>query len=131
MLTTHSAFRISNRRKTFKNISIQFVATYNSPRKKLNTLYLFLMFLQNLVSHYNNTISTTIYKKPNHTDRYLHYSSHPPKQQKLAITHCLHNRISSHISDPMKRKEARKDTCHTLQRLPLQTYLPCKNRIFA
>ena len=46
MLMTHSVFWKSNRRKTFNNTSIQFVATHNSPRKKkLNPLYLFLIFL--------------------------------------------------------------------------------------
>ena len=73
-----------------------------------------LPFLDVLVSHSNNVISTKIYKKPTHTDRYLQYSSHHPKQQKLAITHTLHHKISSHITDPTEAEKARKDVCLTL-----------------
>ena len=74
-----------------------------------------LSFLDVLVSHANNVISTKIYKKPIHTDRYFQYSSHHSKQQKLAITHTLHHRIYSHITDPMGVQKARKDVCLILQ----------------
>ena len=48
----------------------------------------------------------------------------------MAISHCLHNRISSYISDSIKRQEARKDTCYTLQvnGYPYKHTYPTKTR---
>ena len=46
----------------------------------------------------NTSLSTAIYKKPTHTDRYLHYTSHHPKHQKLTVTKTLLNRVETHIS---------------------------------
>ena len=76
-----------------------------------------LPFLDVLVSRSGNNISTQIHKKPTHTDRYLPYTSHHPKHQKLAITHSLHNRIFSHIADQTERQIARRevDLRHTLR----------------
>ena len=52
---------------------------------------------------------------PTHTNRYLPYTSHHPKHQKLAITHSLHNRISSHITDQTERQIARREVRQTLR----------------
>ena len=46
-----------------------------------------------------NTISTTIYKKPTHTDRYLQFDSHHPKHHKFAVAKTLHNRINTHVTN--------------------------------
>ena len=44
-------------------------------------------------------LTTSIYKKPTHTDKYLHYTSHHPKHQKLTVVKTLFNRVNTHISD--------------------------------
>ena len=38
-------------------------------------------------------LSTTIYRKPRHTNRYLHYTSHHPKHQKLTVAKTHTSRI--------------------------------------
>ena len=81
-----------------------------------------LPFLDVLVSRSGNNISTQIHKKPTHIDRYLPYTLHHPKHQKLAITHSLHNRISSHITDQTERQIARREVRQTLR----TNGYPCK-----
>ena len=44
-------------------------------------------------------LSTTIYRKPMHTYRYLHYTSHHPKHQKLTVAKTLLSRVNPHITD--------------------------------
>ena len=46
----------------------------------------------------NTSLTTAIYKKPTHTDRYLHCTSHHPKHQRLIVTKTLLNRVETHIS---------------------------------
>ena len=51
-------------------------------------------------------LTTSIYKKPTHTDRYLHYTSHHPKHQKLTVVKTLFNRVNTHIShNKLKHRE--------------------------
>ena len=57
----------------------------------------------------NNLISTTVYKKPTHTDRYLHFDSHHPKHQKLAVARTLYNRSVTHIANPTERQRYNKE----------------------
>ena len=47
----------------------------------------------------HSLLSTTIYRKPRHTNRYLHYTSHHPKHQKLIVAKTLLNRMNTHITD--------------------------------
>ena len=44
-------------------------------------------------------LSITIYRKPTHTNRYLHYTSHHPKHQKLTVAKTLLRRVNTHITD--------------------------------
>ena len=81
-----------------------------------------LPFLDVVVSRFDNNISTQIYKKPSHTDRYLPYTSQHAKQQKLSVTHFLHNRISSHITDGTESQIARREVRQTLR----ANGYPCK-----
>ena len=46
----------------------------------------------------NTSLTTAIYKKSTHTDRYLHYTSHRPKHQKLTVTKTQLNRVETYIS---------------------------------
>ena len=48
-------------------------------------------------------LSTTIYRKPTHTNRYLHYTSHHPKHQKLTVAKILLSRINTHITDKTEK----------------------------
>ena len=75
----------------------------------------FLPFLDVLVSRSGNNISTQIHKKTTHTNRYLPYTLHHPKHQKLAITNSLHNRIFSHITDRTERQIARREVRQTIR----------------
>ena len=47
----------------------------------------------------DNTISTTIYKKPTYTDRHLQFGSHHPKHHKFAVAKTLHYRIDTHVTN--------------------------------
>ena len=53
---------------------------------------------RNVCKENHTSLTTAIYKKPTHTDRYLHYTSHHPKHQKLTVTKTLLNRVETHIS---------------------------------
>ena len=53
----------------------------------------------------NTSLTTAIYKKSTHTDRYLHYTSHHPKHQKLTVTKTLLNRDETHISHTDKNQK--------------------------
>ena len=47
----------------------------------------------------NNTLRTTIYQKPTHTNRYLQFDSHHPRHHKIAVAKSLFNRVDTHISN--------------------------------
>ena len=47
----------------------------------------------------HSLLSTTIYRKPMHTNRYLHYTSHHPKHQKLTVAKTLLSRVNTNITD--------------------------------
>ena len=62
----------------------------------------------------DNTISTTIYKKPTHTDRYFQFDSHHPKHHKFAVAKTLHNRIDTHVTNSDDKATLHKQMQHTL-----------------
>ena len=62
----------------------------------------------------DNTISTTICKKPTHTDRYLQFDSHHPKHHKFAVAKTLHNRIDTHVTNSDDKTTLYKQMQHTL-----------------
>ena len=45
------------------------------------------------------SISTTVYRKATHTDRYLNFKSHHPLAHKLAVVKMLHSRVGAICSD--------------------------------
>ena len=47
----------------------------------------------------NNTLRTTIYQKPTHTNRYLQFDSHHPRHHKIAVAKSLFNRVDTHINN--------------------------------
>ena len=62
----------------------------------------------------DNTISTMIYKKPTHTDRYLQFDLHHPKHHKFAVAKTLHNRIDTHVMNSDDKATLHKQMQHTL-----------------
>ena len=53
----------------------------------------------------NTSLTTAIYRKPTHTDRYLYHTSYHPKHQKLTMTKTLFNRVETHISHTDKNQK--------------------------
>lgn len=53
-----------------------------------------IAFLDTLISHNNGTITTKVYRKPTHTDRYLHFDSHHDKKHKISTAATLLHRAS-------------------------------------
>ena len=62
----------------------------------------------------DNNISTTIYKKPTHTNRYLQFDSHHPKHHKFAVAKTLHNRINTHVTNNNDKATLQKQMQHTV-----------------
>ena len=59
-----------------------------------------LPFLDVLVQRDQNQLSTSVYRKPTHTDQYLHYTSHHPLQVKKGIISTLTRRAKNISSTP-------------------------------
>ena len=62
----------------------------------------------------DNVISTTIYKKPTHTDRYLQFDLHHPKHHRFAVAKTLHKRIDTHVTNSDDKATLHKQMQHTL-----------------
>ena len=52
----------------------------------------------------HSLLSITIYRKPTCTNRYLHYTSHHPKHQKLTVAKTLLSRVNTHITDDTQKR---------------------------
>ena len=78
-----------------------------------------LTFLDVLVVRHDKTLSTQVYCKSTHTDRYLHFDSHHHQHQKLAVTKTLHDRANTHNTIPA---DARHETTHVLSVLQLNGF---------
>ena len=55
-----------------------------------------LPFLDTLIKPTANSIESTVYRKPTHTDRYLDYNSNHPISAKSSVIHTL-NLIAKHV----------------------------------
>ena len=68
-----------------------------------------LAFLDTLLKQNNGKISVLIYRKPTHTDGYLHYSSHHQTSCKESVVSSLFNRIYPIITnkDDLIKENAR------------------------
>ena len=62
----------------------------------------------------DNTISTTIYKNPTLTDRYLQFDSNHPKDHIFAVAKTLQNRIDTHVTNSDDKATLHKQIQHTL-----------------
>ena len=63
----------------------------------------------------HSLLSTTIYRKPAHTNRYLHYTSHHPKHQKLTVAKTLLSRVNTHITDNTQKHSELQNIRSTLR----------------
>ena len=59
-----------------------------------------LPFLVTLTKPTPNSIESTVYRKPTHTDRYLEYNSNHPISAKLSVIHTLIHRAKQVCSTP-------------------------------
>ena len=68
-----------------------------------------LAFLDTLLKRNNREISVLVYRKPTHTDQYLHYSSHHQTSCKESVVSSLFNRAYSIITnkDDLDKENAR------------------------
>lgn len=53
----------------------------------------------------NNTLTTSVYRKDTHTNRYLHYNSHHHPRIKTGIISCLKHRAKTICSDSLVQQE--------------------------
>ncbi|XP_072172658.1 uncharacterized protein [Diadema setosum] len=61
-----------------------------------------IAFLDTLVHRdTGGRLTTTVYRKPTHTDQYLAYDSHHPKSVKRGVVNCLYERASRIVSNPI------------------------------
>ena len=69
-----------------------------------------LAFLDTLLKRNNGEISVLVYRKPTHTDQYLHYSSHHQTSCKKSVVSSLFNRAHSIITnkDDLHKENAKK-----------------------
>ena len=75
-----------------------------------------------VIRHQDNTLSTTIYQKPTHTNRYLQFTSHHPKHHKLSVARSLCSRLKSHISDHNTNTESLTQTKRIQHALSINGY---------
>ena len=60
-----------------------------------------ISFLDTSVSRDSNgLLTTTVYRKPTHTDQYLAYDSHHPQSVKRGIVKCLYDR-AKHLTSKL------------------------------
>ena len=84
-----------------------------------------LPFLDVLVIRHDKTLHTQVYRKPTHTDKYLHFDSHHPQHQKLAVTKTLHDRANTqHHPSRCTTRRHLCSFCSTTQRFPSPALLP-------
>ncbi|XP_072020645.1 uncharacterized protein [Amphiura filiformis] len=64
----------------------------------------FLAFLDTKVlRNADGSVSISIYRKPTHTDQYLHFDSHHPIAHKLSVIRTLFHRAEIAVTDPEER----------------------------
>ena len=67
----------------------------------------------------DGSLSTSVYRKPSHTDRYLDFSSHHPLMHKASVVRSLFNRAKSLSSCAVRLN---KENCHILNVLKANHY---------
>ena len=86
-----------------------------------------LAFLDTAVSREpDGRLTTSVYRKPTHTDQYLAYDSHHPQSVKCGIVKCLYERAKRLVTKPSVISEE-KNTCHLFWFLMVILFLFCRN----
>ena len=71
-------------------------------------------------------LTTSVYRKPTHTDQYLAYDSHHPQSVKRGIVKCLYERAKRLVTKPSVISEEKK-ICHLFWFLMVILFLSCRN----
>ena len=71
-------------------------------------------------------LTTSVYRKPTHTDQYLAYDSHHPQSVKRGIVKCLYERAKRLVTKPSVISEE-KNICHLFWFLIVILLLSCTN----
>ena len=71
-------------------------------------------------------LTTSIYRKPTHTDQYLAHDSHHPQSVKHGIIKCLYERAKRLLTKPSVISEE-KNICHLFCFLMAILFLSCRN----
>jgi len=79
---------------------------------------------ENNIATHNSTLSTKVYKKPTHTDRYHHFTSHHPKHQKPTVAKTLLKIVDTHITNENYKHSELQNIRSTLQNNGFQPELP-------
>ena len=68
-----------------------------------------VVFLDTLLKRNNGEVSVLVYRKPTHTDQYLHYNSHHQTSCKESVVSSLFNRAHSIVTnkDDLHKENAR------------------------
>jgi hypothetical protein len=74
-----------------------------------------LPFLDTVTIRSNGKVEVDIYRKPTHTDKYLHYDSHHPKQHKLSVLNTLLDRAEKIPSSNRGKRRERKHVFKVLR----------------
>ena len=86
-----------------------------------------LAFLDTAVSREpDGRLTTSIYRKPTHTNQYLAYDSHHPQSVKRGIIKCLYERAKRLLTKPSVISEE-KNICHLFCFLMAILFLSCRN----
>ena len=83
-----------------------------------------LPFLDVRVVRHNHKLYTKVYKKPTHTERYLHYDSHHAKHQKLTVAKTLHDRAKTHNTN---KQDQTRETNNIISVLQLNGFPLCQS----
>ena len=75
-----------------------------------------LSFLDTEISHHpDGSLTTTVFRKKTHTDRYLAFDSHHPTSQKVAVARTLFTRAENICSTMVDKDEERTHISNVLQ----------------
>ena len=68
------------------------------------------------VRNKDGSLSTTVYRKPTHTDQYLDFNSHHPEEHKIGVVRTLHQRAEAVTSDSAELKSELQHVDNALRR---------------
>ena len=75
-----------------------------------------LAFLDSLVTrNLEGSLDLSVYRKPTHTDQYLHFTSHHPLHQKLGVVRTLQHRCDSIVTKSEDKVAERKHLAGALR----------------